>query len=59
MDQHEIENWTKIAVDMEARGTTDNWFYKRARSIADGRPDPMPRLSRPGQDGFNDQAEAA
>ena len=45
MDQIEINNWAKIASDMEAAGTTESWFYQRARAIADGKPDPMPNVS--------------
>ena len=30
---------------MKANGDTTNWFYLRARAIADGKPDPMPNLS--------------
>ncbi len=45
MDQIEIDNWAKIANDMEAAGTTESWFYLRARAIADGKPDPMPNVS--------------
>ena len=46
MDAIEIENWLKIATDMEAAGTTESWFYRRARAIADGNPDPMPNVSQ-------------
>ena len=45
MDQAEIDNWKKIAEGMEATGTTQSWFYQRARAIADGKPDPMPNVS--------------
>lgn len=45
MDQIEIDNWAKVASNMEAAGTTDSWFYHRARAIADGKPDPMPNIS--------------
>ena len=46
MDQAEINNWTSIAESMETNGDTDNWFYLRARAIADGKPDPMPNISQ-------------
>lgn len=46
MDQAERSNWAKIANDMEAAGTTESWFYQRARAIADGKPDPMPNVSQ-------------
>ena len=45
MDQIEIDNWAKVADNMEAAGTIDSWFYHRARAIADGKPDPMPNIS--------------
>ena len=45
MDQIEQANWLKIAESMEAAGTTESWFYKRARAIADGSPDPMPNVN--------------
>ena len=45
MDRIEIENWAKIANDLESAGATESWFYLRARAIADGKPDPMPNIS--------------
>jgi len=45
MDQAEINNWIAIAEKMEANGDTSSWFYLRARAIADGKPDPMPKVS--------------
>ena len=45
MDQIEQTNWLKIAEAMEATGTTESWFYKRARAIADGETDPMPNVN--------------
>ena len=59
MDQHEISNWLKIAIDMEARGATENWFYRRARAIADGRPDPLPSISRLEADLIDGDQQAA
>ncbi len=44
MDQDELINWIKIAQAMEAAGDTESWFYRRARAIADGKPDPMPNI---------------
>ncbi len=46
MDQAEIDNWKTIAESMEAKGETKSWFYLRARAIADGKPDPMPNVSK-------------
>ena len=45
-DQIERDNWLKIAEAMESSGETDSWFYKRARAIADGEPDPMPNVNQ-------------
>ena len=48
MDQAELNNWKSIAEKMEAHGTTESWFYMRAKAIAiaDGKPDPMPEISQ-------------
>ena len=40
MDPQELSNWKLLAETMEADGATDSWFYRRARAIADGKPDP-------------------
>ena len=45
MDPQELSNWKLLAQSMEADGATDSWFYRRARAIADGKPDPMPKIS--------------
>ncbi len=46
MDQAEVNNWKSIAEKMEATGTTDSWFYTRAKAIIEGKPDPMPEISQ-------------
>ena len=46
MDQAEIDNWAKIAENMDETGDTESWFYLRARAISDGNPDPMPNVSQ-------------
>ena len=46
MDQSELNNWKSIAEKMEANGTTESCFYKRAKAIAEGKPDPMPEISQ-------------
>ena len=46
MDQAELNNWKSIAEKMEANGTTESWFYTRAKAIAEGKPDPMPEISQ-------------
>ena len=34
VDQAEINNWARIAVDLEVAGEVDNVLYERARAIA-------------------------
>ena len=41
MDKQERENWEKILVALEAAGKTDSMFYKRAKAISEGKPDPL------------------
>ena len=41
MDQVEINNWARIAVDLEVAGEVDSVLYERARAIALGQVDPM------------------
>ena len=49
MDKIERENWEKIRVALEASGNTDNFFYKRAVTIASGGNDSitLPSLDDP------------
>ena len=42
MHPDEVANWERIREHMEASGMTDNYFYKRAVAIGEGKPDPMP-----------------
>ena len=42
MDQAEINNWARIAVDLEVAGEVDSVLYERARAIALGQVDRMP-----------------
>ena len=41
MDKHERENWQKIKDALEAANMTDSMFYKRAKAISEGKPDPL------------------
>ena len=41
MSDEERSNWILIKHKLEENGTTDNFFYKRACAIADGRVDPI------------------
>ena len=36
VDQAEINNWARIAVDLEVAGEVDSVLYERARAIALG-----------------------
>ena len=40
VDQAEINNWSRIAVDLEVAGEVDSVLYERARAIALGQVDP-------------------
>ena len=40
MHQSEINNWIRVAEQLEATGQTETMFYKRARAISLGAPDP-------------------
>jgi len=41
MSKEELANWQRIKDVMEEKGTTDNYFYKRACAIVDGKPDSL------------------
>ena len=41
MYQSKINNWIRVAEQLEATGQTETMFYKRARAIALGAPDPL------------------
>jgi hypothetical protein len=41
MDKNTYDNWKKIKEVMEQKGTTDNYFYKRAVAIIKTGRDPM------------------
>lgn len=48
MSEEELANWQRIKDTMEEKGTTDNYFYKRAVTICSGGKDPMePLPSKP------------
>ena len=51
MSKDELDNWQRIKDSMEEKGTTDNYFYKRACAIVSGQPDPMSNLPNVSQDG--------
>ena len=44
MSEEELANWQRIKDSMEENGSTDNFFYKRACAIIDGKPDPLQPL---------------
>lgn len=41
MDKRERENWEKVKVALEEADKTDSMFYKRAKAISEGKPDPL------------------
>ena len=43
VDQAEINNWARLAVDLEVAGEVDSVLYERARAIALGQVDPRPK----------------
>jgi len=44
MSDEERANWQRIKDTFEEKGTTDNFFYKRAVAICEGKEDPMKPL---------------
>ena len=44
MSEEERANWQRIKDTMEEKGTTDNFFYKRAVAIVEGKNDPLQPL---------------
>ena len=44
VDQAEINNWARIAVDLEVAGEVDSVLYERARAIALGQVEPRPNF---------------
>lgn len=44
MSEEERKNWQRIKDAMEEKGTTDNYYYKRACAIVAGKPDPLNKL---------------
>ena len=44
MSEEERANWQRIKYTMEEKGSTDNFFYKRACAIVDGKSDPLQPL---------------
>jgi len=41
MDKRERENWQKVKDALEEAGITDSMFYRRAKAISEGKPDPL------------------
>ena len=41
MERDELNNWRKLAAELEASGETESKFYERAKMIALGYPDPL------------------
>ena len=47
MDQQERDNWKQIMEALEASGDTESAFYRRAKAISEGEPDPMGEMEVP------------
>ncbi|MCT0249913.1 hypothetical protein [Synechococcus sp. PROS-7-1] len=47
MDQQERDNWKQIMEALEASGDTESAFYRRAKAISEGEPDPMAEMEMP------------
>lgn len=47
MSKEQKESWQKIKDHMEKEGKTDNWYYKRAVAILQGKKDPLGFLQKP------------
>ena len=47
MDQQERDNWKQIMEALEASGDTESAFYRRAKAISEGEPDPMGEMELP------------
>ena len=41
MDDKELENWRRVKDALEKAGKTDTFYYKRAITILEGKPDPL------------------
>jgi len=49
MDDISMENWQKVKDAMEASGSTNNFYYKRACAILGGQKDPINAILRPAE----------
>lgn len=47
MDQQERDNWKRIMEALAASGDTESAFYRRAKAISEGEPDPMVEMESP------------
>ena len=54
MHPDELANWVRIKDMFDESGNTDNFYYKRACAIIEGKPDPMKNLGNGAQ---NDTTE--
>jgi len=41
MDKHERDNWEKVKKALEEASKTECFYYRRAKAIIDGKPDPL------------------
>jgi hypothetical protein len=50
MDQVERGNWQRVLDSLEAAGDQGSGFYRRAKAICNGEPDPLLEQERKDQD---------
>ena len=50
MDQVERDNWQRILETLEAADDRDSGFYRRAKAICNGEPDPLLEQERKDQE---------
>ena len=54
MHPDELANWVRIKEMFDESGDTDNFYYKRACAIVEGKPAPMKNLNNGAQDDTTD-----
>ena len=50
MDQVERDNWQRVLESLEASGACNSGFYRRAKAICNGEPDPLLEQERQDQE---------
>ena len=57
MHPDEFQNWKIIKEKLEKNSATENFYYKRACAIVEGKPDPMKNLKNLGHGTQDDTTE--